>query len=367
MVSTLNRRVLRTAARGRRQITVIQLDRRSREILKAIVSAHVESGEPVGSRTIARLSREKLSPATIRNVMADLEELELLLQPHTSAGRIPTEKGYRLYVDSLLPSPRLTAGDERTLRDGLRGVEDLGQLLEKASHLLSRLTRNVAIVVAPTLVQAQLRHVEFVRVGPRRALAVFVSQAGALHSRVVETDEDLPQEELTRMGNFLSERLVGRTLPEVRNELLRMMSEEKAQYDTLLQRALTLGARTFEEGGTEAAGVYVEGTANLLAQVRSEELDRMLSLFRAFEDKHRIVDLLNQCLENDGVRVLIGSENRAPELRSMSLVAASYRSGERPLGTVGVLGPVRMEYGRAVSLVDAIARIFTDIMSGRAN
>lgn len=348
-------------------MTEIKLDRRAREILKSVVSAHVETGEPVGSRTIARLSREGLSPATIRNVMADLEDLGLLQQPHTSAGRIPTERGYRLYVDSLLPVPRISVSEERTIRESLRDVADLGQLLERASHLLSRLSRNLGIVVAPALSQTLLRHVEFVRIDARRALAIFVSHAGALHSRVVETEEDLTQEDLTRMGNLLSERLAGRTLPEVRNELLRLMSEEKDQYDHLMQRALALAARTFGEGAAEPAGVYLEGTANLLAQARSDDLERMLSLFRAFEDKHRMVHLLNQCLDSEGVRVLIGSENRAPELRAMSLVVANYRSGERPLGTLGVLGPVRMEYARAVSLVDAIARTFTDILSSRPN
>ena len=348
-------------------MTENELDRRSREILKAVVIQHVESGEPVGSSTVARLSRERLSPATIRNVMADLEEIGLLCQPHTSAGRVPTERGYRLFVDTLLPAPHLPVVDERAIRDSLRGASDTTQLLERASRLLSRLSRHVAIVVAPALAQTRLQHIEFVRLADGRALAVFVSQAGVLQSRVVEAEEELTQDELARMGNFLSDSLAGRTLPEVRNELLRLMSEEKAQYDRLLQQALSLGVRTFDEGAAEPAGVYVEGAANLLAQARDVDLERMRSLFRAFEDKHRIVNLLNQCLESDGVRVWIGSENRAPELREMSLVAASYRSGEQPLGTLGVVGPLRMQYGRAVSLVDSIARTFSEILSGRAN
>jgi heat-inducible transcriptional repressor len=347
----------------------IQLDKRAREIFRAIVAAHVETGEPVGSRSIARSYREKLSPASIRNVMADLEAMNLLTQPHTSAGRVPTDRGYRLFVDTLLPAARISTSDERSIHESLRsGVADLPELLERASRLLSRLSHNLAIVVAPTLAQTLLCHVEFIRLDGRRAVVVFVSQGGSLHSRLVETEHDLSQEELTRMGNFLNDRLSGRSLPEVRNELLRMMSEEKAQYDLLLQQALELGALAFDDSAASApAGVYVDGTANLLAQARSEDLENMRSLFRAFEDKHRMVLLLNQCMDSEGVRVLIGSENHAPELRDMSLVVANYRGDDRPLGTIGILGPMRMEYARAMSLVDAIARVFTGILSQRSN
>jgi heat-inducible transcriptional repressor len=343
------------------------MDRRAREIFRAIVSTHLSTGEPVGSRTLSGLSREHLSPATIRNVMADLEEMGFLEQPHTSAGRVPTERGYRLYVDSMLQAPPLSHGDERAIREGLFGTDDLPALLERASLLLSRLSRHLAIVVAPSLSQVVLRHVEFVVLDGKRVLAIFVSHTGALQSRVLQTEGDLGQEDLTRMGNFLSSVLSGRTLPAIRNELLRLMREEKAQYDRLLQRALELGARTFEDGPSTPAGVYVEGAANLLAQAGAQDLDGMRSLFRAFEDKHHIVALLNQCLEGEGVRVLIGSESGAPELRGMSLVAAQYGSDRSPRGALGVVGPLRMEYGRAITLVDCIARAFTDVLGSRSN
>lgn len=343
------------------------MDRRAREIFRAIVSTHLSTGVPVGSRTLSRLSRERLSPATIRNVMADLEEMGFLEQPHTSAGRIPTERGYRLYVDSMLQAPPVSYGEERAIREGLLGSDDLPALLERASLLLSRLSRHLAIVVAPSLSQVILRHVEFVVLDGRRVLAIFVSHTGALQSRLLQTDEDLSQEDLTRMGNFLSSVLTGRTLPEVRNELLRLMTEEKAQYDRLLQCALELGARTFEDSASAPAGVYVEGAANLLAQAGVQDLECMRSLFRAFEDKHHIVTLLSQCLEGQGVRVLIGSESGAPEMRGMSLVAAKYGSGPAPRGALGVVGPLRMEYGRAISLVDCLARAFTEVLGSRSN
>jgi heat-inducible transcriptional repressor len=343
------------------------MDRRAREILRAIVSTHLTTGEPVGSRTLSRLTHEGLSPATIRNVMADLEDMGFLEQPHTSAGRIPTERGYRLYVDSMLQAQPLPSGDERAIREGLLGPDDLPARLERASLLLSRLSRHLAIVIAPSLSQVILRHVEFVALEGRRVLAIFVSHTGALQSRLLQTGEDLAQEDLTRMGNFLSSVLAGRTLPEVRNELLRRMSEEKAQYDQLLQRALELGARTFEDSAGAPAGVYVEGAANLLARAGANDLEGMRSLFRAFEDKHHIITLLNQCLEGQGVRVLIGSESGAPEMRGMSLVAAQYGGASAVRGALGVVGPLRMEYGRAISLVDCIARAFTEMLGSRSN
>jgi heat-inducible transcriptional repressor len=343
------------------------MDRRAREIFGAIVSTHLRTGEPVGSRTLSRLSRERLSPATIRNVMADLEDMGFLEQPHTSAGRVPTERGYRLYVDSMLQAPPLSYGDERAIREGLLGLDDLPAMLERASLLLSRLSRHLAIVVAPSLSQVVLRHVEFVVLEARRVLAIFVSHTGTLQSRVLHTDEELTQVDLTRMGNFLSSVLAGRTLPEVRNELLRLMTEEKAQYDRLLQRALELGSRTFEDSPALPAAVYVEGAANLLAQAGARDLECMRSLFRAFEDKHHIVTLLNQCLEGEGVRVLIGSESGAPELRGMSLVAAQYGSADSPRGALGVVGPLRMEYGRSIALVDSLARAFSEALGLRSN
>lgn len=346
----------------------IQLDRRSRGVLKAVVSAFIQTGQPVGSGAISRAYREHLSSATIRNVMAELETAGLLCQPHTSAGRIPTDRGYRFYVDTLLPAQRISSSEERAIRQDLKGgVSDLGELLERASRLLSRLSRNLAIVVAPSLSQTVFKNVEFLHLGPRRVLAVFVSKAGALHNRVLESEEDLSQEELTRIGNFLNERFAGQTLPQVRRELLRLMSEEKALYDRLLGQALMLGMRMFEQSERLQAGVYMDGTAHLLARVRSEDLEHMRDLFRAFEDKQRIVQLLNQCLDSDGVRVLIGAENRAPELRPMSLVMANYRSEEKPLGTLGVLGPMRMEYGRAVLVVETIARVCTEVLCGKEN
>jgi heat-inducible transcriptional repressor len=300
--------------------------------------------------------------------MADLEEAGLLWQPHTSAGRVPTDRGYRFYVDSLLPPQRISSSDERVIRETLQGgAPELAELLERASRLLSRLSRNLGIVVAPGLSKTVLKHVEFLRLHGRRVLALFVSKSGALHNRVVELDENIPQEELTRMGNFLSERFSGKTLPQVRQELLRLMSEEKALYDRLLQRAMELGVWMFEQSEDLQAGVFIEGTSNLLARAGTEGLEPMRDLFRAFEDKHHIVQVLNQCLTSEGVQVLIGSENPAPELRPMSLVMSSYRSGNNPVGTLGVVGPMRMEYARAVALVDAIARACTEALQERSN
>lgn len=329
------------------------LDERSAEVLKSLIQAHISTGEPVGSENLSRLLSRPLSPATIRNIMADLEKLGLLDHPHTSAGRIPTDDGYRYFVDTLMGREPLPARDAAAIRSGLRPREGSPQeVLENAVHLLSRLTRNVAFVLAPDIARTSFRHVDFVRLPHPRVLAVLVDQTGLVTHKVIEVDEELGQDDLQACANYLNQSFAGLRLSEVRQRLLDLMREEKALYDSLLQKVAKL-ERAF--AGEGEGNVIVDGTANILEQPEVD-LGQMRALFKTFEEKSRLVKILNACMSDEGIRILIGHENPEPDLRGTSLVAASYPvAGESGFG-VGVLGSTRMEYARVVALVDHVAR-----------
>ncbi len=328
------------------------LDERSAEVLKSLIQAHVATGEPVGSESLSKLLARPLSPATIRNIMADLEKLGLLEHPHTSAGRMPTDEGYRYFVDALMGREPVPARDAAAIRSGLRPREGSPQeVLENAVHLLSRLTRNVAFVLAPDIARTSFRHVDFVRLPHPRVLAVLVDQTGLVTHKVIEVDEELAQDQLQACANYLNQNFSGLRLPEVRQRLLQLMQEEKALYDSLLQKVAKL-ERAF--AGDGEGNVIVDGTANMLQQP-AVDMGQMRALFKTFEEKGRLVKILNACLSDEGIRILIGHEHAEPDLRGTSLVSASYPIDGAGFG-VGVLGSTRMEYARVVALVDHVAR-----------
>lgn len=330
------------------------LDERSAEVLRSLIGAHVATGEPVGSESLSRLLARPLSPATVRNIMADLEKLGLLDHPHTSAGRVPTDEGYRYFVDALMAREALPAKEAAVIRSGLRPREGSPtEVLENAVHLLSRLSRNMAFVLAPDIARTSFRHVDFVRLPAPRILAVLVDQTGLVTHKVLEIADELSQDDLQTCANYLNQNFSGMRLPDVRQRLLDLMKEEKALYDSLLQKAVRLGEQAF--AGEGEGSVLVDGTANILEQ-REVDLEQMRALFKTFEEKGRLVKILNACLSDEGIRIVIGRENTEPELRATSVVAASYPlAGEAGWG-VGVLGSTRMEYARVVALVDHVAR-----------
>jgi len=345
----------------------IPLDPREREILKSVILAHVVTGEPVGSRTISKGGGLDLSPATIRNIMADLEERGLLAQPHTSAGRIPTDSAYRLYVDQLMDAHRMIPRQTQAIDEALvKSRGEIPELLVEASRQLSRFSNQVGVVLTPELRRIVVEHVEFVRLEPRRVVAILVDRSGVVHNRILDTDDPLEQEELDRVGRYLSEQYSGRTLPEMRQALLTRMSEDTALCDGLLTRSLELGSRAVEgdEGGKD---VIVEGASNLLGSPEFTDVARMKALFRTLEKKSRLVDLLSRVLGAEGVQVVIGRENPVSDLAACSLVASPYSSGDRVMGTVGIVGPTRMEYARAIALVEHLARVLTRLLSTSGN
>jgi len=339
-----------------------ELATRAHEILRKVVAHYILTGEPVGSRTIAKMSGEGLSPATIRNVMSDLEEMGYLTQPHTSSGRIPTDKGYRYYVDTLQPAARVGAQDRAVIDSSLRGMGgELNEAMEVVPRLLSRLTSQVAYLLTPPSSDAVLRHIEFVRLHPKRVLVVFVDSAEVVSHRVLDTEEDYDPKELERAGRYLVAEFGGRALGEIRRSLVALMAEEKARFDSLLHSAVTLGTRYLEAEAGERR-LVVEGTANIMNHPELADLTTMRSLFATFEEKHRLVTLLDRYLDRSGTRVVIGSEAADLALGRLSLVASPYRLGDGGTGWLGIMGPTRMEYERAVALVDYISRLFSTLL-----
>jgi heat-inducible transcriptional repressor len=338
------------------------LDERRKEVLRSLIQLHVETGEPVGSESLSRVLHRALSPATLRNIMADLEALGYLDHPHTSAGRIPTDEGYRLYVDSLMRHRDLAPAAAAAIRSGLLPRDgSVDQVMGNASHLLSRLSRHVGFVLAPDIAATSFRHIDLVALAHPRVLVVMVSATGIVTNKVVEVEEKLTAEDLQACANYLNVNYSGQTLSAIRAQLLDLMKEEKALYDSLLQKVVALGERAFavEEG---EASVYLDGTASILEHVG--DVERMRALFRTFEEKSRLVKILNACLSGDGIRILIGHENPDPGLRDLALVTARCPvEGEAGWG-LGVLGSTRMEYAHVVALVDHVSRAVSDVLRG---
>ncbi len=343
-------------ARGRDRVRPGGLGAREREVLRSVIRAHIVTGTPVGSKTLSLGTGLDLSPATIRNVMAELEERGLLVQPHPSAGRVPTDTAYRLYVDHWMGAPRVVPAQAQAIDEALRTRRDVAELLEEASRQLSRLSHHVGVVLAPELRRIVVEHLEFVRLDPRRVVAVLVDRTGVVHNRIVEEAETSDQEELDRVGRWLTDQFTGLTLQQMREELLRRVSQDRAAYD--------LARKAVEPAPGESEGeLFVEGMANLLDEPAFVDLDRMRAILKTLEEKSRLVELLGRVLDGEGVQVVIGSENPLPGLADCSLVTSTYGAGDRVLGTVGVVGPTRMEYARTVALVDHLAKVLTRLLS----
>lgn len=347
------------------------LGERDREILKDIIRTYVLTGEPVSSRTLAKREQHNLSAASIRNVMADLEDDGLLRQPHTSAGRVPTEAAYRLYIDSLMRLRELPDGLKRHIEQRLAGAgRDPERLIATAGSLLSELSQQVGVVTSPAVDDIVLRSADFLPVGARRVLCVLVSQTGFIDHVVVETDEELSREDLLRLSNYVTEKFAGRPLPAVRDQLVDRMAVERAEVDLAMTRALALAQQAV--AGRARQDVLVEGTAALLGRPELADLARVRRMLDAFADKARLVDVLSRCLEsNGGVRVLLGDDTDLTSELEFSVVATAYGSrvqtrGVKTLGSLGVVGPSRMEYPRVVPLVRYLGRTLSRALSQTA-
>jgi heat-inducible transcriptional repressor len=331
------------------------LDDRSRGVLKSLIQIHIATGEPVGSESVCVALHRSLSPATIRAIMADLERAGYLDHPHTSAGRMPTDEGYRVYVDSLMSEQPLSPDDAAAIDQGLRAGAGAPQVLEKASHILSKLSRNIGFVLAPDVAQTSVMHIDLVRLPHPRILVVMVSRSGLVTHRVIEFEEPLTQDDLQTCTNYLNAHFTGMNLLAIRARLLDLMQEEKALYDSLLKRVISVADQAFAPEA-DGASVYLDGTSNIVGRPEFDDIEKMRALFKTFEEKGRLVKILNECMHGDGIRILIGHENSDPDLHGVAVVATGCPVGGESGWGLGVLGSTRMEYPRIVSIVDHMAR-----------
>ena len=344
------------------QAAVGELSERSREILRTIVEAYVETGEPVGSRTISRKLGLTLSPATIRNVMADLEDSGLLYAPHTSAGRLPTDLGLRLFVHGLLEIGSLTQEERASIDGQCRAAgKSLAQVLEQATEMLSGLSHCAGLVVAPK-VERPLKHIEFVQIGPGRALVVLVAEGGLVENRIIELPLSISASALVEAGNYLTHRLVGRTLPDARQQILAELEASRAELDQLTGRLVEQGLAIW--GGVQGGAVIVKGQSRLLEDVTAlSDLERVRALLAALDARESMVKLLDATQGADGVQIYIGAENELFSLAGCSVVFAPYRDGrEQVVGAIGVVGPTRMNYARIIPMVDYTAKVIGRII-----
>jgi heat-inducible transcriptional repressor len=336
---------------------------REREILTAIVETFIASGEPVGSRTIARASREGLSAATIRNVMADLTDAGYLEQPHTSAGRVPTPEAYRYYVEQLSGEAHLSRENESIIQDTLTGVADVQEFMERTSHVLSLISHSVGVTIASSGPRNALEHVYFSRLGDQKVLAVVVTRSGVVRDRVLRLD--IPQADLDLAARYLNENFRGWTMEDMRVELARRIEHERSEYDRLmksLEQLYKQGALA-GSGGTET--VFVEGAANLLTG--EEDRQRLQDLLRTLEEKEKVVKLLSAYLDTrqEAVRVVIGLDEALPasSLQNFVLIGAPARVGGEVVGSLAVIGPTRLDYQHTMSAVSYITRLFDKLLN----
>ncbi len=343
--------------------SIPQLNPRSSQILQQVIDGYLTTGEPVGSRTISRNTDLNLSPATIRNVMADLQDAGLLFSPHTSAGRIPTEAGLRLFVDGLLEVGRLSE-DERNeieVQCAAQG-RSMEQTLNEASRVLSGLSNCAGVVVAPKK-DAPLRHIEFVSLAPGRALVVLVTEDGGVENRIVEVPLGMPSSAMIDATNFLSARMVGKTIGEAQLQIVAELEVHRRDLDDLTRKLVEAGLATASgEGGGGA--LIVSGTERLLADVQAvEDLDRLRSLYSALETKESWIGLLDAARDGEGVQIFIGAENELFSVAGCSVVVAPYRNSDQEIvGAVGVIGPTRINYARIIPVVDYTAQVVSRLM-----
>jgi heat-inducible transcriptional repressor len=346
---------------------VAELNERSREIFRRIVESYLATGEPVGSRNLSRILPMALSPASIRNVMADLEHAGLIFAPHTSAGRLPTQTGLRFFVDALLEIGDVATDERDRIEAQMRAAasrQTFETALTEASALLSGVSRGAGVVVT-TKSNANLKHVEFVRLDPARALVVLVSEDGSVENRLVDLPPGLPGSALVEASNFLNARIAGRTLGELRAEIERRRAEMTGELDALTAKLVEAGLAT-SVGGGEGRQLIVRGQANLLEDLRAaEDLERIRLLFEDLETQTDVIDLLTRAEGGEGVRIFIGSENRLFSMSGSSMIAAPFRDGSQKIvGVVGVIGPTRLNYARIVPMVDFTARVVSSLLEG---
>jgi heat-inducible transcriptional repressor len=350
------------------QLGLAQLNERSREIFRQIVESYLATGEPVGSRNLSRILPMTLSPASVRNVMSDLEHLGLVYAPHTSAGRLPTELGLRFFVDALMQIGDLTEEDRRTIEAQVAGSgqgKSMEAVLTEASGLLSGLSRAAGVVLTAKS-DPRLKHVEFVRLEPERALVVLVGEDGQVENRVLKLPPGMPTSALVEATNFVNARVRGRTIAEVKAEIEQRLKEGQAELDALTQKIVAAGLASWSGGERDQRKLIVRGQAHLLEDLRVlADLERIRLLFDDLETRREVIDLLGRAEHAEGVRIFIGSENKLFSLSGSSTIVAPYHDASGHIvGVLGVIGPTRLNYARIVPMVDYTAKVVSKLLAG---
>lgn len=338
------------------------MDARAKSLLKTLVERYIADGQPVGSRTLSRASGLELSPATIRNVMADLEDLGLIVSPHTSAGRVPTAKGYRLFVDTMLTVQPLDTGHAQPFETASIAPDQPQRVIANAAQLLSNLSQFVGVITAPRKVSV-FHHIEFMRLSERRILLILVAPDGDVQNRVIFTSQDYTPAQLQEASNYLTAHYAGRTLEEVRERLKTEVDALRGEIASLMQTAVQAGSEAVADSQEQ---LVVSGERNLLTvQDFSSDLSSLRKLFDLFEQKTQLMRLLDGGSRADGIRIYIGGESRVVPFEELSVVSAPYEVDGRVVGTLGVIGPTRMAYDRMIQIVDITSRLVSNALSDK--
>jgi len=342
----------------------VVMEERNKQILTSVINEYVLTAEPVGSRKLAKKYNINLSSATIRNVMSDLEDMGLLHQPHTSAGRIPTEKALRFYVNSILKVKDLKLREKDRIRKRYQFSElEASAIIKQTSEVLSVLSHQMSIISAPKIIGTVLKHIEFIKISTNRILVIFVSQSGFVQNRIVEDKEDISQDELDKYTNYLGDILVGISLEEVREKLDEEMQKEKITYDRLLSKALQLSKKALAE--ELEPELYLGGKINLLESPEFSEVGRMKTLLQALEEKNLLLTLLDKTMDAEGVQIFIGSEVQLSDMQTLSIITSPYRQGKNVVGALGIIGPTRMDYLKLIPIVEYSAQLVTEFLNAK--
>jgi heat-inducible transcriptional repressor len=343
---------------------VADISERARILLKTLVECHIRDGQPVGSRTLQEEAGLPVSAATIRNVMSDLEDKGYLLSPHTSAGRVPTAAGYRLFVDSLLQVKPLDSEAISRMRAELNPDKSTTELVQSASTLLSSITAQAGLVTVPRQEAHQLRQVEFLPLSGDRVLVILVINEREVQNRIIHTQRPFTEAQLKAAAAMVNQRFAGRPLHQVKEQILREMQEARSHIDNYLQASLDLASQALESEQAGGEDCMVVGESRLLGNATPEELQQLRGLFDVFEQKKDLLHLLERCTRAEGVQIFIGEEAGYKVFGNYSVITAPYNDGDRILGVLGVIGPTRMAYERVIPIVDVTARVLSSALAG---